>query len=203
MRPLGLTMLPWMHRIKIHKSIPRVLADDLNNYTNGEDATINAIHCFLTTNQYITDMRGIAKVNKTYASASDRPARRELTRVWFAHEPALTLRLIPRARDIGVHIETTHRSTGTTDNDRLIRTTHQINTHTHRAPGNPCHQVQYGHRGIYPHGALFLPYYQLCHPALQLLHFCTSWLHNRTQSTPNVTRQVRRDDLLCKIHCVQ
>ncbi len=65
MRFLAIITHPWTLKMKSLNIIPRVLADDLMIYATGLHSTTNIALALLLTHEYILDIRGKVKTEKT------------------------------------------------------------------------------------------------------------------------------------------
>ena len=65
MRFLSICLCPWAQAAKLAGTIPRVLADDLMVFVTGEDAHIKTARALILAHEFILDLRGEVKVEKT------------------------------------------------------------------------------------------------------------------------------------------
>ena len=118
MRFLALVLTPWSAALKAAGAIPRAYADDLTIFVQGRLALIKLKRSLLYTNEYITHIGGIASVGKTWAWASFKDARTAIQKVWFPHDPEARVQVKLEGSDLGGHLDTSNRRTGTTTTKR-------------------------------------------------------------------------------------
>lgn len=99
MRHLAIIIRPWMYKIKAGNCIPRVLADDLTICCTGHDCAFIGTRALPITHEYILDLRGHVKVEKTWSAASTQ----------ITYTPGSILRIRPALHDL----PRTPRSRGT------------------------------------------------------------------------------------------
>ena len=112
-------MIPLVKPNQTAQNFPRGLADDMSTYATGPDAVKQTIKSFLFTHEFLTVMGAVVRTPKTWAFAHSTSARKQLAKVWFYPDSDQKITVITSQRDLGGHIDTTKRGTGTTLNKRV------------------------------------------------------------------------------------
>ena len=134
MRVLAICLQPWMKVCAANNVIPRILADDLMVFATGPDAAILAAKALLLTHEYILDIRGKVKTEKTWAYASLSNGRDILHHIRFPGSDGPMI-IVQNHRDLGRHLDSSNRGTGSTLTHRLNTATNELNTITTKFGG--------------------------------------------------------------------
>ena len=125
MKFLAICLCPWARAAKLAGTIPRVLADDLMVFVTGADAHNKTAKVLIDAHEFILDLRGTVKVEKTWAFTSSTVFREALRRIRFANANT-PCAIAHEHRELGGHIDTTTRGGGTTLTKRASLTAAEI-----------------------------------------------------------------------------
>ena len=109
---------------------PRILADDIFLLGIGSEGIENFPGAFEQTHEYITDIGATLAPDKSYTFATHQQHRAWLKTHKWKHINA-TIPTVLHTRDLGSHLNTTHRTISTTLTNRILQATKCVNTLRH------------------------------------------------------------------------